>query len=140
MDKPLVTEEIFQVPVQRVWRALTEESALRAWYFPQLRKFRPVVGFEFEFTDDGSAYQKEWRVTQVVDGAKLAHSWRYKGYRGVSEVSFDLFPEASSTRLRVTHTGLDSFPDDAHFARNRFREGWKQILRVKLRDYLSVPD
>ena len=138
MDDPLVTEEVFHLPAQRLWQALTDEHALRVWYFPQLRHFKPVVGFEFEFADDGSSYQKEWRVTQVVEGVRLAHIWRYKGYPGASEVIFDLLPEGTSTRLRVTHTGLDSFPDDLHFARRRFEEGWKQILGMKLRDYLSA--
>jgi len=140
MDNSLVTEELFHLPARRLWQALTDENALRAWDFPQLRHVNPDVGFGFEFADDGSAYQKEWRVTQVVEGAKFAHSWGYKGFPGLSEVIFELFSEGASTRLRVTHTGLDSFPDDPHFARKRFEDGWKQILGVKLREYFSVPD
>ncbi|MVM37901.1 hypothetical protein GO730_10360 [Spirosoma sp. HMF3257] len=50
---------------------------------------KPIVGFALGFSDDGSAYQKEWTVTQVVEGQKLAHIWAYKDYRGRSEVAFE---------------------------------------------------
>jgi uncharacterized protein YndB with AHSA1/START domain len=85
-----------------------------------------------------SLYQKEWRVTKVEDGRTLAHSWVYKGYPGSSEVTFELFKEGDKTRLKLTHTGLASFPTDAHFARHRFEEGWKQILGINLKNHLAT--
>lgn len=137
METPFVIEQIYNAPIEKVWDALTDENKMKEWYFPQLKKFEPVVGFEFEFTDDGSNYQKEWRVTQVVDGKKLAHSWIYKGYPGSSEVTFELFEEGSETRLKLTHTGLASFPHDPHFARNRFEDGWHHIIGSNLKHYLE---
>ncbi|CAN5468378.1 hypothetical protein BH09PSE5_BH09PSE5_23070 [soil metagenome] len=138
MDAPLVVEETYAAPIEKVWKALTDEDQMRAWYFPQLKKFAPVVGFDFEFDDDGASFKKEWRVTQVVDGTKLSHSWSYVGHPGASEVNFELFKEGAGTRLRVTHTGLASFPPDPHFARKRFEDGWRQILGVNLENHLSV--
>ena len=35
-------------------------------------QFEPVVGFVFRFVDDGSSYQKEWIVTEVLPGKKLS--------------------------------------------------------------------
>ena len=92
---------------------------------------------DFKFINDGSTYQKEWRVTQVVDGEKLAHTWIYKGYPGSSEVTFELFAEGTKTRLRLTHSGLASFPHDPHFARERFEAGWQHILGDNLKLYLE---
>jgi uncharacterized protein YndB with AHSA1/START domain len=137
MDIPFKFEQIYNAAIAKVWQALTDENKMRAWYFPQLRKFKPVVGLEFVFTNDGSAYRKEWRVTKVEDGRLLAHSWIYKGYPGISEVTFELFAEGDKTRLVLTHTGLASFPDDPHFARKRFEDGWKQILGSNLKNYLA---
>ncbi|MBC3789418.1 SRPBCC family protein [Spirosoma utsteinense] len=127
MTTPLVIERTFATPIERMWRALTEKDALREWYFSQLQQFEPTVGFEFRFTNDGSAYQKDWKVTEVIAGQKLAHTWAYKGYPGRSEVAFELFDDGDKTILRVTHTGLESFPQDAHFARQRFEWGWRFI-------------
>ncbi|WP_461044066.1 SRPBCC family protein [Spirosoma harenae] len=91
---PLVSERVFNLPLNTVWQSLTSKNALREWYFPQLRDVKPIVGFVFKFTDEGSTFQKEWRVTQVVGAQKFAHTWAYKGYRGLSEVSFSYSPRA----------------------------------------------
>jgi uncharacterized protein YndB with AHSA1/START domain len=98
---------------------------MRACYFPQLKKFEPVVAFKFEFTDDGSAYQKQWRVTRIVDGHLLAHSWVYKGYPGSSQVTFALFDDDDKTRLKLTHICLASFPDDPHLQDNGLKMAGK---------------
>lgn len=133
---PLVTERVFNLPLETVWHSLIREEALKEWYFVQLQAFKPIVGFEFRFTNDSSSFQKEWRVTQVVEARTFAHTWAYKGYSGSSEVRFDLFTESGKTKLRITHTGLESFPDDSQFARNRFVWGWDYIAN-NLETYLK---
>ena len=137
IDIPIVVEQVYEAPIDKVWQALTDEDKMSVWYFPQLKKFSPVFGYKFVFTDDGSDYQKEWVVTQVEDGRLLAHSWVYKGYPGSSEVIFELFEEGDKTRLKLKHTGLASFPNDPHFARQRFVDGWERILRSNLKNYLE---
>ncbi|GAB3326905.1 hypothetical protein GCM10027299_26650 [Larkinella ripae] len=127
MNDPLVIERVFEAPIEKMWRALTGKEALKEWYFSQVQQFEPVVGFAFRFTNDGSSYQKEWNVTEVIEGRKLAHTWAYKGYSGRSEVAFELFGEGDQTRLRITHSGLETFPPEAHFARQRFEWGWRYI-------------
>jgi hypothetical protein len=76
-------------------------------------------------------------VTQLAEGQKLAHSWTYTGYPGYSEVIFELFQEGTKARLRLTHIGLASFPNDPHFARQRFEDGWKNILGNNLKSFLT---
>jgi uncharacterized protein YndB with AHSA1/START domain len=136
MDTPFILEQVYTASVQTIWQVLTDEAQMRDWYFPQLQHFKPVTGFEFLFTNDGSPHQKEWKVTQVIPGRLLAHSWTYKNYPGYSEVTFELFDEGNKTRLKLTHTGIHSFPNDPHFARYRFEDGWKQILGTNLKNHL----
>jgi len=137
MRAPLIKEFYYHVPHEKVWEALTDISQMKKWYFPQLQKFEPVVGFKFQFDDDNAGYQKEWLVTKVIEGKTLAHSWAYKGYPGKSEVIFDLFPEETRTRLKVTQTGLDSFPVHPHFKRDRFDSGWDNLLGQNLKHLLE---
>ena len=136
MSTPLVINRDFDAPIDRLWRMLTETESMKEWYFAQVQPFEPIVGFAFVFSDDGSAYQKEWTVTQVVEGQKLAHTWAYAGYRGRPEVAFELFGEGDKTRLRITHTGLETFPRDAHFARQQFEWGG-DLSGDNLRDFLA---
>jgi uncharacterized protein YndB with AHSA1/START domain len=137
MSTPFVFERVYDAQVEKVWQALTNKDQLKGWYFPQVQQFEPVAGFRFEFTDDGSHYGKEWVVTGVVDGKKLAHTWAYKNYPGSSEVTFALAGQGDKTKLTLTHTGLESFPAAPHFARNRFENGWAQILGSNLKEYLE---
>src|ERR1700744_6576367 len=103
MDTPFIIERMLNAPIKNVWQALAEADKMKVWFFPQLTKFEPVVGFKFEFTDDGSLYRKEWIVTHVEDGQKLAYTWAYKSYPGISEVTFELFDEGDKTKIRLTH-------------------------------------
>ena len=123
MNTPFIKEFYYNVPTEKVWQALVDTDKMRKWYFPQLQKFEPIVGYKFQFDDNNSEYQKEWIVTKIVEGKTFAHSWAYKGYPGSSEVIFDLFAEGSNTMLRVTQTNLESFPDHPHFKRERFEWG-----------------
>jgi len=140
MDLPYELIQVYDAHLERVWQALTTRDAMKTWYFPQLRSFEPVPGFEMVFEDDGSAFKKHWQVTQVLPERKLAHTWTYEGYPGSSEVIFELFPEGDKTRLKLTHSGLGSFPGDPHFARHQFEEGWKWIIGDKLKHYLEKAD
>jgi len=134
---PFIAEYVYDAPVENVWQALIDKTAMKEWYFDQIVSFEPIEGFEFQFSNDGSTYQKEWIVMRVITGSLLAHSWAYKGYAGNSEVTFELFAEGRKTMLRLTHTGLESFTEEGHFARERFVDGWERILGENLRRYVA---
>ncbi len=137
MSTPLIKEFDYNAPVSHVWAALTETGKMRAWYFFQLQNFEPVVGYKFQFSDTDAGYRKEWVVTKVEAGRTLAHSWAYKGYPGSSEVIFSLSADGNRTRLRVTQTDLESFPDHPHFKRERFERGWDNLLGQNLNHLLE---
>ena len=50
-------------------------------------------GFEFQFVGgkDDKSYLHLCKITKVVPGKKLQYSWGYKGYEGISFVTFELF-------------------------------------------------
>lgn len=137
ISTPFVIEHVFNAPVDKVWQALTDKNKIKEWYFSQVKEFKPVIGFDFRFTNDGSAYVKEWVVTDIIEEKKLAHTWAYKGYPGISEVTFEIFGEGNKTRLKLTHTGLESFPADPHFARHNFESGWTRIIGSNLKNFLE---
>ena len=137
MDKPLIKEFSYNVPIDEVWQALTETEKMKVWYFPQLKEFEPKIGFEFQFEDSGDQYRKKWVVTEIDKPKTFAHNWSYKGYKGESEVTFELFPIDNGTKIRVTHTGIKSFPDDPHFKKESFEWGWGNLLGKSLNTLLE---
>jgi uncharacterized protein YndB with AHSA1/START domain len=137
--EPFVIERTFNAPVEKVWKAITDKDQMKKWYF-DLPEFRPETGFEFRF--EGGSEEKSYlhlcRVTEAVAGKKLAYSWRYDGYEGDSLVTFELFPEGNKTRLKLTHEGLESFPqNNPDFARESFAMGWTEIIGTSLKDFVE---
>ncbi|RNI21914.1 SRPBCC family protein [Rufibacter latericius] len=136
---PIIIEQSLSAPVEKVWAALTDKDQMKLWYF-DLAEFRPEVGFRFEFTGGTveNRYLHLCEVTEVEENSKLTYSWRYDGYEGISYVTFDLFPEGASTTLKLTHSGLETFPqDNPDFAKANFVEGWNHIIGISLPEYLE---
>jgi uncharacterized protein YndB with AHSA1/START domain len=134
-----ILERSFQAPAQLVWQALTNKDKMKQWYF-DLEAFKPEVGFEFQFygQKDEIKYLHLCKITEVIPGEKLAYSWRYAGYPGVSEVIFELFPEGEKTRLKLTHKGLESFPaDNPDFGKENFESGWNYIIGTSLKNFVE---
>lgn len=106
MDSPFVIERSFNATRQKVWRAITDRNDMKQWYF-DLPDFKPVVGFEFEFTggkEDGVQYLHCCRITEVEPERKITYSWGYEGYEGISFVTLELFDDgANKTKVRLTH-------------------------------------
>jgi len=134
----VVVERIFNAPVGRVWNALTDVNEMRQWYF-DLKEFKPEIGFEFEFVveHEGNAYHHLCKVTEVIPQKKIAYAWRYKGEPGDSLVTFELFPDGDKTRLKVTHTGIETFPKTPAYARKNFETGWTTLIDSELRQFVE---
>ena len=138
LAEAVVLERTFAAPVARVWKALTNVEEMRRWYF-DLKEFEPEVGFEFEFTveHEGMKYHHLCKITEVIPQKKLAYTWRYKGHEGNSLVTFELFPDGNKTRLKLTHEGLETFPDTPAFARKKFEAGWTEIIGSELKQFVE---
>jgi uncharacterized protein YndB with AHSA1/START domain len=139
-SQPVIIERTFDAPVSKVWKAITDSSEMKHWYF-DIDDFKPVVGFEFHFTSgsEQKTYLHLCKVTEVIPERKLSYSWRYENYPGNSLLTFELFPEGDKTRLKLTHEGLDSFPKDSKdFAIGSFTAGWTHIIGTSLKDYLET--
>ncbi|RFM27250.1 SRPBCC family protein [Deminuibacter soli] len=138
-NQPFVIERTFNAPAARVWKALTDRDEMQQWYF-NLSAFKPEVGFTFEFTGgkDDVIYVHVCGILEVVPERKLSYSWQYKDYEGRSVVTFELFPEGDGTRLKLTHEGLETFPqNNPDFAKTSFEQGWTYIIGKSLREYIE---
>lgn len=139
-SQPLVLEQTYKASPEKVWRAITEKEQMKQWYF-DLDAFRAEPGFEFSFPGQGHKgenYIHRCKILEVVEMKKLSYSWAYEGYQGYSVVTFELFPEGDGTRLRLTHSGLDSFPaDNPDFAKRSFNGGWTELVTRLLKNFVE---
>ena len=138
--EPFIIERTYNAPVDKVWKALTDKDEMKKWYF-DLAEFKPEVGFEFRFYGQGhkgEQYLHLCTITEVVMQKKLAYSWKYDGLQGNSIVSFELFAEGDRTRVKLTHEGLETFPqNNADFARESFAQGWTHIIGKGLKEFVE---
>lgn len=139
-NEPIVIERTYHAPVEKVWQAITENDKMKHWYF-DIKEFRPEVGFEFQFSAGSNEmkYLHRCNITEVKVGNKLSYSWRYDGYEGMSYVTFELTSEGTSTKFKLTHEGIETFPSgNPDFAKKRFTEGWTFIIGTSLKEFVEV--
>jgi uncharacterized protein YndB with AHSA1/START domain len=137
--EPFVIEQTYDSPVEKVWQAITDNEKMKQWYF-KLEDFKPEVGFTFRFsgTDRGVTFWHKCEITEVIPLKKLAHTWRYEEYPGDTLVTWELFDEGDKTRLKLTHSGLETLPaDNPSFARENFGKGWTHITGAGLPGFLA---
>ena len=135
---PFVIEQSYPVPVNKVWKAIADKEQMKQWYF-DIAEFEPKVGFQFSFLgeNEGRKFVHLCQVTEVIPYRKLCYSWCYEGIEGFSQVSFDLSDEGESTRLKLTHEGLESFPQNEDFRKKNFEQGWTEIIGTILKGHLE---
>jgi uncharacterized protein YndB with AHSA1/START domain len=134
----VVVERTLNAPVARVWKALTDVDQMREWYF-DLKEFKAQVGFEFEFVveHEGNRYHHLCRIKEVIPEKKIAYTWRYKGEPGDSLVTFELSADGDKTHVKVTHTGIETFPKTPAYARKNFEAGWTAIVGTELKQFVE---
>lgn len=141
MNPPFVIERTYNAPVEKIWKAISDKDTMKKWYF-DLVEFKPEVGFEFQFSAGETPYKTYLhlcKITEVIPGKKLAYTWRYDGYAGNSLVTFELFPEGEKTKLKLTHSGLESFAasNNPDLDAKNFAEGWADIVGRSLKEFLE---
>jgi uncharacterized protein YndB with AHSA1/START domain len=137
---PIVVEATYAVDRSAVWAALTDPERMSKWYFEPIATFRPEVGFETQFTvhSQGKDWVHLWRVTEVVPETRIAYTFNYAGYEGDASVLWELSAVSGGTRLRLTHTGIETYPkDEPAFQREMGVAGWTYFLGESLKRFLE---
>lgn len=105
MKRDLRLIETYPYPPERVWRALTDPTAMADWLMPN--DFEPKIGHRFQFRTkpapgfDGIVHCE---VLELEPPRTLAFSWRGGGVETV--VRFTLERVAGGTCLHFEQTGF----------------------------------
>jgi uncharacterized protein YndB with AHSA1/START domain len=143
-DETISLERIYTAPINAVWAAVTEKEQLRKWYFDFSESFKLEPDHEWEWWA-GPPGGKQWlhrgKITDVVAGKKLAHTWEYPGYQGKALVEWELVElDKNSTRLNFEFKILIPFDQNEEaLKRKNFVEGWNYIVHTGLKEFLEKP-
>jgi len=138
--EPIVVEQTFKAPVETVWKAIAEKDQMRQWFFDAIPEFEPVEGFETQFNvrAENVDYLHLWTVKEVVPRKRIVYEWRYGGVPGNSTVTWELSETPEGTKLKLTHEGIETFPqDNPVFSRESAQKGWDYFIRESLKKYLE---
>lgn len=132
-SQPIVKEISINSPVSRIWKAITTKEEIKHWSF-DIAAFEPVPGYEFRFYggNEERRFLHICVVKEVIENKKLSYSWTYEDLPGIETlVTIELFEQGpDSTLVRLTHEGVDKFPQDKNFARDNFEMGWTEITKL----------
>jgi len=140
INTPIIVDETFNFPVKRIWKAITDPTEMRQWFFNNIPSFEPYVGFETEFNvqSESRNFYHLWKLIEVIPNRKIKYRWCYKNIKGEGFVTFELFPVDKKTLLRVTNEGLETFPQDIpEFSRESCEAGWKYFITESLKAYIE---
>lgn len=140
-DPPIIVEQAFNMPKEKVWAAITEHPQMVKWFFENVESFKPEVGFYTEFVTvvEDRKYTHQWKITEVVPEQKITYHWSYREYpEAAGQVDFELFAENGKTTLRLTNTILSDFPENIpEFNREACIGGWEYFIQENLQNYLE---
>lgn len=140
-DPNIVTEQIFNTHIHKVWRAITELEEMKQWYFSNIPDFKAQLGFQTSFTieNEGRIFPHHWKIIEVIDNQKIVYNWFYENYEGDSNITFELFEiESQCTKLVVTCEITKDFTAGIpEFTRESAVGGWHYFIKESLVQYLT---
>jgi uncharacterized protein YndB with AHSA1/START domain len=132
MKLDLRFEEVYEKPVDSVWRAITDRRLLARWLMEN--DFEPRVGHKFKLRDPPTATWRGWVDCEVLEldpPRRMVWSWN-GGAKGeeTSRLLFELSAVGSGTRLVLRHAVEATSPqlEAMKIGWTRKVEALKQVL------------
>jgi len=132
-------EQRYSFPPERIWRALTDSTALSQWLMPN--DFEPRLGHRFQFR---SKPMPSWRgfveceVIEIEPPWRLVYTWVGDAdWKEPTIVRWTLEPIEGGTLLRLEHTNLQE--PWGRELQAMLSQGWKKMLEQKLLNVIDQP-
>ncbi len=138
--QPFVIEMVYDVPVDKVWKAITDPDDMKQWYF-DLPSFtlKVAVPKEIEkFEDPDTMFLEKCLAVEMIEGKKISYTWKYEAYPGNSLITFELSEKGKKTKLLFTHQGLETYPvSNPDVARDNIVSSWRYMLDTAIKVFLE---
>jgi uncharacterized protein YndB with AHSA1/START domain len=120
-------EELFPVPIERVWHALTDSRMIDSWLM-RTDGFEAKVGARFALGDAPRVDCRglvECEVLELSPPRRMVWSWHGADDPATTRLVIELEADGRGTRLRLRHTGEADEP-----IVRRTTAGWADKLRA----------
>jgi uncharacterized protein YndB with AHSA1/START domain len=107
MRLEIFMEELFPVPIERVWQALADSSMIDRWLM-RTDGFEARVGTRFTLRDtprEDCRAQVECEVLEVSPPHRMVWAWQGADDPATTRLVIELEPDSRGTRLKLSHTG-----------------------------------
>ncbi|WP_426278548.1 SRPBCC family protein [Chryseobacterium sp. S-02] len=140
MSIPIIVQCKVKAPVEKVWKALTDQHEMKSWYF-DIADFELEKGKTFNFYEPGEEkkYHHQGEILEIIPDKKLKHTWSYPELSaGITAVTWELNQQGEETNITLIHDDIDQLKElGDNFSREAFAEGWNGILKQSLKPYLE---
>ncbi len=140
MHENVVIKQKVNAPVEKVWKALTDKTQMKEWYF-DIPDFELGTHKEFNFFEPGGEkrYHHRCEILELVPNVKFKHTWTYPEFsHDKTIVKWELEKDGEQTVIRITHKGLENFSHlGKDFQKESFENGWTEILGKSLKDFVE---
>ena len=109
MNTPITVQYKINAPVEKIWKALTDKTEMKLWYF-DIPDFEPEVEKQFNFYEPGgeNKFHHQCVIIEIVPFQKLKHTWSYPDFSDQKTmVTWELLPEDDATVVKLTHEGIE---------------------------------
>jgi uncharacterized protein YndB with AHSA1/START domain len=139
-DPPIIIEQLFDNPINEVWKAITVLDQMTQWFFDNIPDFKAELGFKVQFNVKAPSrdFLHLWEVIEVIPNKRIVTNWKYKGFKGNSFVTFELFEFENQTKLILSTQIIEDF-DNAipEFTYKSGIDGWNYFIKECLTAFLK---
>lgn len=140
MHDNVVIKQRVNAPVDKVWKAITDNSLMKDWYF-DIADFSTDLNSEFSFygNEESNKHQHHGEILEVIPKEKLKYTWSYPQItKDKTIVKWNLQDEGDKTLVILTHKGLENFEHlGENFSKDSFDKAWTEIVSIKLKNFIE---
>jgi uncharacterized protein YndB with AHSA1/START domain len=116
-------DHFYSQPPAVVWKALTDPALHARWW--AAGDVQPIVGHRFDL-DMGQWGKQACEVLEVDQNRLL--KYRFAAGTLDSVITWEIVPEGSGTRLKLTHEGFNLDSPMGRMAFEGMKPGWPKVL------------
>jgi len=129
MKDLIVKEHVFNHPMSVVWKAISDQHEISAWFIKA--DFKAEIGYKYTFkSDEPNCTTITGQVLEASPIHHLVYTWAIQGTDTVTTVSWKLSEQDGNTHLRLEHSGISNYPGESAVKMfDSFSGGWANCIK-----------